>query len=148
MSLYIFLSWKFIYSEKAVKFCEIFFLLLTTVHRVKSMVKIFQNFVAFSEYVNFMQLRHRRVKSFSILPATFILCMQYLCLCTNASSFKRRWKEAKIIIHFFFIQKFNSNPNRPRFSRLTLDSRATRTFGVSIVWHKTTKLLMVTWAAF
>ena len=44
---------KFIYSEKATKFCEIFKLLLTTVHTVKSKVKISQNFVAFSEYMNF-----------------------------------------------------------------------------------------------
>ena len=44
---------KFIYSEKATKFCEIFPLLLTTVHTVKSNVKISQNFVAFSEYMNF-----------------------------------------------------------------------------------------------
>ena len=38
---------KFIYSEKATKFCEI-------LHTVKSKGKISQNFVAFSEYVNFM----------------------------------------------------------------------------------------------
>ena len=44
---------KFIYSEKAAKFCEIFPLLLTTVHTVKSKGKILQNFVAFSEYMNF-----------------------------------------------------------------------------------------------
>ena len=44
---------KFIYSEKATKFCEIFPLLLTTVHTVKSKGKILQNFVAFSEYMNF-----------------------------------------------------------------------------------------------
>ena len=44
---------KFIYSEKATKFCEIFTLLLTTVHTVKGKVKIFQNFVVFSEYMNF-----------------------------------------------------------------------------------------------
>ena len=44
---------KFIYSEKATKFCEIFTLLLTTVHTVKRKVKISQNFVAFSEYMNF-----------------------------------------------------------------------------------------------
>ena len=41
------------YSEKASKFCEIFTLLLTTVHTVKSKMKISQNFVAFSEYMNF-----------------------------------------------------------------------------------------------
>ena len=44
---------KFIYSEKATKFCEIFTLLLTVCTAVKSKVKISQNFVAFSEYMNF-----------------------------------------------------------------------------------------------
>ena len=44
---------KFIYSEKVTKFCEIFPLLLTTVHTVKRKGKISQNFVAFSEYTNF-----------------------------------------------------------------------------------------------
>ena len=44
---------KFIYSEKATKFCEIFTLLLTVCTVVKSKVKISQNFVAFSEYINF-----------------------------------------------------------------------------------------------
>ena len=46
------LALKFTYSEKATKFCEIFPLLLTTVHTVKSKGKISQNFVAFSEYMN------------------------------------------------------------------------------------------------
>ena len=45
---------KFIYSEKATKFCEIFTLLLSYVVPVKSKVKISQNFVAFSEYMNFI----------------------------------------------------------------------------------------------
>ena len=44
---------KFIYSEKATKFCEISTLLLSYVMPVKSKVKISQNFVAFSEYMNF-----------------------------------------------------------------------------------------------
>ena len=44
---------KFIYYEKATKFCEIFSLLLTVCTLVKSKVKISQNFVAFSEYMNF-----------------------------------------------------------------------------------------------
>ena len=44
---------KFIYSEKATKFCEIFILLLSYVVPVKSKVKISQNCVAFSEYMNF-----------------------------------------------------------------------------------------------
>ena len=45
---------KFIYSENATKFCEIFPLLLTTVHTVKSKGKISQNFVAFSYNMNFI----------------------------------------------------------------------------------------------
>ena len=44
---------KFKYSEKATKFCEIFTLLLSYVVPVKSKVKISQNVVAFSEYMNF-----------------------------------------------------------------------------------------------
>ena len=45
---------KFIYSEQATKLYEIFTLLLSYVVPVKSKVKIFQNFVAFSEYMNFI----------------------------------------------------------------------------------------------
>ena len=44
---------KFIYSEKATKFCKISTLLLSYVVPVKSKVDISQNFVAFSEYMNF-----------------------------------------------------------------------------------------------
>ena len=42
-----------IYSEKDTKFCEISTLLLFYVVPVKSKVEISQNFVAFSEYMNF-----------------------------------------------------------------------------------------------
>ena len=45
-------SLKFIYSEKATKFCETFPLLLTVSTAVKNKGKISQNFVAFSEYMN------------------------------------------------------------------------------------------------
>ena len=48
---------KFMYSEKATKFCEIFPLLLTVCTVVKSKGKISQNFVAFSEYMNFNNIR-------------------------------------------------------------------------------------------
>ena len=47
---------KFIFSEKATKSCEIFTVLLSCVAPVKSKVKISQNFVAFSEYMNFNNL--------------------------------------------------------------------------------------------
>ena len=53
---YTFLFLKFIYSEKATKFCKIFTLILSYVVPVKSKVKISQNFVTFSEYMNFTQL--------------------------------------------------------------------------------------------
>ena len=52
MAVYV-LVVKFIYSEKAKKFCKIFTLLLSYVVSVKSKMKISQNFVAFSEYMNF-----------------------------------------------------------------------------------------------
>ena len=45
---------KFIYSEKATKFCEFSTVDLSYVVPVKSTVEISQNFVAFSEYVNFI----------------------------------------------------------------------------------------------
>ena len=45
---------KFIYSEKATKFSEIFPLILSVCALDKSKGKISQNFVAFSEYMNFM----------------------------------------------------------------------------------------------
>ena len=48
-----FLILKFIYSGKATKFFELFTLLLSYVVPVKSKVKISQNFVAFSKYMNF-----------------------------------------------------------------------------------------------
>ena len=44
---------KFIYSEKAKIFCKIFTSLLSYVVPVKSKVKISQNYVAFSKYMNF-----------------------------------------------------------------------------------------------
>ena len=54
---------KFIYFEKATKFCEIFTLLLSYVVPVESKVKILEIFVAFSEYMNFSNLL---VKGFKI----------------------------------------------------------------------------------
>ena len=45
---------KFIYSEKATKFCEISTVDLTVTLKDKSTVDISQKFVAFSEYTNFI----------------------------------------------------------------------------------------------
>jgi hypothetical protein len=60
---------KFIYSEKATKFCEIFPLLLTTVRYIQSKVgkgKISQNCVAFSEYMNFKEYDTKLLLSFKV----------------------------------------------------------------------------------
>ena len=51
--VYLIFMIKFKYSEKATKFCEISTLILSAVHTDKSKVEILQNFVAFSEYMNF-----------------------------------------------------------------------------------------------
>ena len=58
-------SIKFIYSEKAAKFYEISILLLTGTTYDKSKVEILQNFVAFSEYMNFNYPLH--IKFFSYI---------------------------------------------------------------------------------
>ena len=47
---------KFIYSDKATKFCEISTVDLSYVVPVKSTVEISQNFVTFSEYMKFNQM--------------------------------------------------------------------------------------------
>ena len=44
---------KFIYSEKATKLCKISTLLLSVCTVDKSKVEIYQNFVTFSEYMNY-----------------------------------------------------------------------------------------------
>ena len=47
---------KFIYSEKATKFCEISTVDLIGTTEEKSTVEISQHFVAFSEYMNFKNI--------------------------------------------------------------------------------------------
>ena len=59
---------KFIYSEKATKFCKISTLLLSYVVPVKSKVEILQNFVAFSEYMIFTNLLNDY-----LIPFQFVL---------------------------------------------------------------------------
>ena len=79
---------KFIYSEKATKLCKIFTLLLSYVVPVKSKMKILQNFVAFSEYMNF---------TMSICPLHREMQIEYrlnpiaLCKCVH-SAVPRRLK--------------------------------------------------------
>ena len=65
---------KFIYSEKATKFCEIPTLNLTAVHTVKSKVEISQNFVVFSEYMNFIHKCNRNVPEIITKKILMLLC--------------------------------------------------------------------------
>ena len=62
---------KLLYSEKATKFYEIFPLLLTTVHTVKSKGKISQNFMALSEYLNFINKINNYIVISSLLQPYF-----------------------------------------------------------------------------
>ena len=54
---------KFLHSEKATKFCEIFTMILTVCTAVKSKVEISQNFVAFSECMNFINISQHLIFS-------------------------------------------------------------------------------------
>ena len=62
---------KFIYSEKATKFCEIFILLLSYVVPFNSKVEISQDSMAFSENMNFKRL---------LAPKCFFLIKQVCCV--------------------------------------------------------------------
>ena len=70
---------KFIYSEKATKFCKISTLLLTGTTQDKSKVEISQNFVAFSEYMNFSKPEKSTIE--------FTLCLHIAFSTTNMMSF-------------------------------------------------------------
>ena len=62
---------KFIYSEKATKFCEISIVDLSYVVPVNFMVEISQNFVTFSEYMNFIEKAERKSANYDSNTANF-----------------------------------------------------------------------------
>ena len=61
---------KFVYSEKATKFCETSTLLLSVFTVDKSKEEISQNFVAFSEYMNFNKIKLLLKCSFLFQPSS------------------------------------------------------------------------------
>ena len=62
---------KFIYSEKATKFCEISIVDLTVTIKDKSTVEISQKFVVFSEYINFSSQRYIKLCTIELeIPQT------------------------------------------------------------------------------
>jgi hypothetical protein len=64
---------KFIYSEKATKFCKIATLDLSYVATVESFVEISQNFVVFSEYMNIMNNHERELQNHHIYSQFFLV---------------------------------------------------------------------------
>ena len=108
---------KFIYSEKATKFCKIFFLLLTVCTVVKSKGKIFQNFLAFSEYMNFtaFSLTHY-LKNAAFIKKNF----PFLFRNGKKKHFlKERWKHFLDRLHFtktnvfiFPLRNTTANPKK------------------------------------
>ena len=90
---------KFIHSEKATKFCEIFPLLLTVCTVVRSKGKISQNFMAFSEYMNF----NSKEKSTKIWTQTI----------TGTLAKRWLWNKKLKFVYFLFMkvlsQSFSSN---------------------------------------
>ena len=83
---------KFIYSEKATEFCEIFPLLLTVCTVVKSKGKISQNFVTFSEYMNFNCPKRSRYYCFQYSTCNFYF--------SHRQQIRQIWrhKEAKSLV--------------------------------------------------
>ena len=72
---------KFIYSEKATKFCEISTIDLSYVVLVKSTaVEILQNFVAFSEYMNFTVNKNCVSRSLMQLKTVYLKTLLYFKL--------------------------------------------------------------------
>ena len=80
---------KFIYSEKATKFYEIFTFLLSYVVPVKSKVKISQNFVTFSKYMNFTFVFSQGI------PQKVLLLFDNSFHIYLMSRFETYWKELK-----------------------------------------------------
>ena len=88
---------KFIYSEKATKFYEIFPLLLTTFHTVKSKGKILQNLVAFSEYMNFNSYVFDNIVSENVENNLVLLSFLGMYICWRKECFV--WY--KIVLHTY-----------------------------------------------
>ena len=100
---------KFIYSEKAARFCEIFPLLLTTVHRVKSKVEDFTKFCAllriYKIYKTEKTLSWRMLKK---VPYQICASSRIFMGLTEFSFLTHVWPKfgSKIILSFWIIFLF------------------------------------------
>ena len=96
---------KFIFSEKATKFCVISIVDLSYVVTVKSTVEISQNFVAFSEYMNF--------KTINLLMRWFheswIGTYLYICDGVFFGFFNKKLMVILLFCHFLIFGFSNKN---------------------------------------
>ena len=76
---------KFVYSKKTTKFCKISTLPLSTVHSDKNKVEISQNFVAFSEYMNF-----KRWLKASLTLTCFVVPLESILLTFGEEIFQQQ----------------------------------------------------------
>ena len=93
---------KFIYSEKATKFCKISNLDLSYVVTVKCKVEISQNFVAFSEYMNFSFIE----KSDPSLYNLKMTCKQFSNMVRSEQIDEKRREENRKVKIFWERQPF------------------------------------------
>ena len=106
---------KFIYSEKATKFCEISTLLLSVCTVDKSKVEILQNFVAFSEYMNFKNVipsLHCFICTTCLFYTWYIILVSSLpcCYCAPTAFLsyayegfvKSTWAIGTMIVNYFY----------------------------------------------
>ena len=101
---------KFIYSEKAMKFCKIFPLLLTVCTVVKNKGKISQNFVAFSEYMNFKTHVFHCFAYFCL--SNLLVFFQLIFLLAFDISYKvLKNNSSKILAKHFFNYEWTLNRN-------------------------------------
>ena len=91
---------KFIYSEKATKFCEISTLLLSYVVPVKSKMEISQNFVAFSEYLTFIRFPKAAIEFDDFVK--FLSQIDYLQILNEyqAESLNGKIREVEFLLFF------------------------------------------------
>ena len=95
----------YIYSEKAIKFCKIFTLLLFYVVPVKSKAKISQNFVTFSKYMNFIFRPWKRIEVLQLKFCNWRCSIEYWChrwCCFGAQWYTYSATHTQHIGQFFF----------------------------------------------
>ena len=111
---------KFIYSEKATKFCEISNVDLSYVVPVQSKVEISQNFVAFSEYMIFINSINRRGNVSPLATSDpHVLKFYYILVCILVATHKTKVQTKQfqnfliaLIIAYFMRKRRNKYPHR------------------------------------